>query len=631
MQHGGGRRRHPGGVGAGPGVGDFLFEHGGHQIRHGPHALADLRAAAQAAAETDQHVVALVGLNPRRALHVALAQHRPGFHGRVHLVAGAVEEAGVDEGHPRAGGGDAGLEVDAGAPLLVHDAHLQGVARQLQEVFDTAEQLVGEGHFERAVHLRLDDVDAAAARVAAALEVMQGDQAGHHPVENAFGDLAAFAVENRRVAHQVTDVAHEQQRTAVQGQVAAVGAAVLTVRVEAAGDALAALVQLLAQVALHQAQPVAVDQHLVVGIDRGDRVFAIENGRQRRFHQQILDPGGIGLADRAARVDLDLHMQAIVLQQDGAGLRRLALVAEEFFRLAQAAVRAIGQSDLQLAGDHPVTDGVGMRTAGQRRGLVEEGPGEGDHLGPAHLVIAGALLRPALFADRVGAVERVIQRAPARIGGVQRVARIHHRHHQLRAGLAADLAVDLGGAGLHAGRWRQQVADGFEEGAVGRHIRHRPRVGAVPGVQFALQTIALGQQRTVVRRQLVDQGVEAGPEGLAGEPGARQHFFIDETLQVGGHLQALAVHAIGHLRFSNSVLPCPAATAAGVRLCSVLCVQARAATPALATWASCSALTPDTPTAPITWPSTISGTPPSREVSSGADRKALRPPLTMSS
>ena len=109
------------------------------------------------------------------------------------------------------GGGDAGLEVDTGAALLVHDAHFQGMPRQLEQVFDAAEQLVGEGHFGRAVHLRLDDVDAASARVTATLQVVQGAQAGHHAIENALGDLIAFAVEDRRVAHQVADVAHEQQ------------------------------------------------------------------------------------------------------------------------------------------------------------------------------------------------------------------------------------------------------------------------------------------------------------------------------------------------------------------------------------------------------------------------------------
>jgi hypothetical protein len=32
-------------------VGDLLLQHGGHQVGHGPHALADLGAAAQAAGQ----------------------------------------------------------------------------------------------------------------------------------------------------------------------------------------------------------------------------------------------------------------------------------------------------------------------------------------------------------------------------------------------------------------------------------------------------------------------------------------------------------------------------------------------------------------------------------------------------
>src|SRR5690606_22924361 len=136
-----------------------------HQIRHGPHALADLRLATQTAIQPDQHVVALVGLNPGSPFHVAFAQYGASFHDAVHLVASAVEESGVDECHTVARRADAGLEVDAGTAFLVHDANLEGVARQADHVFDTTKQLIGEGHFSRAMHLRLDDVDAAGTRV----------------------------------------------------------------------------------------------------------------------------------------------------------------------------------------------------------------------------------------------------------------------------------------------------------------------------------------------------------------------------------------------------------------------------------------------------------------------------------
>ncbi len=70
----------------------------------------------------------------------------------------------------------------------------------------------------------------------------------------------------------------------------------------------------------------------------------------------------------------------------------------------------------------------------------------------------------------------------------------------------------------------------------------------MPGVQFQLQAIALGEQRTVLRREVVDQGIEAGPEGGAVDPAAGQNFVVDEALQVGGDLQAIEGYAFGHVR-----------------------------------------------------------------------------------
>ena len=103
VQRRGGRRRHPGAAGAGLRVADLRLQHRGEAVGRGPHALADLGAAEQAALEADVDVEVLVGLDPGLALHVVLADHRPGLHRGVDLVAGAVEEAGVDERDPFAG------------------------------------------------------------------------------------------------------------------------------------------------------------------------------------------------------------------------------------------------------------------------------------------------------------------------------------------------------------------------------------------------------------------------------------------------------------------------------------------------------------------------------------------------
>ena len=70
---------------------------------------------------------------------------------------------------------------------------------------------------------------------------------------------------------------------------------------------------------------------------------------------------------------------------------------------------------------------------------------------PRSRIVAAALLGAVRLGDGVGAVERVVERAPARIGGVQRIARIHHRHDQLRPGDHGDLGIDIGGGDLKAG------------------------------------------------------------------------------------------------------------------------------------------------------------------------------------
>ena len=95
-------------------------------------------------------VAVLVGEDPRQRPHRGLACHRPGRHRRVDLVAGAVEEAGVDEDDPVPGRVHGGGEVQRGAPLLVHQADLERVRREPEEFLHPAEERDGERHLLRA-------------------------------------------------------------------------------------------------------------------------------------------------------------------------------------------------------------------------------------------------------------------------------------------------------------------------------------------------------------------------------------------------------------------------------------------------------------------------------------------------
>ena len=282
-------------------------------------ALADLGMAGQAVDQADIDIPVLIGLDPGLRLHVVLADHGAGFHRGMDLVAGAVEKAGVDEADPLQRVLDAGLEVDRGAALIVHDADLHGVLGQRQHLLDPGEQVAGQRDLVGAMHLRLDDIDrtgAAVARLRAALEVMYGQKAGDRGVEQPFGNLGAGGVEHRVGEHVVADIAHQQKAAAMQLDVLAVGRDVGPIGIERALERLAALLEIRRQRAVHQAERIAVDQHLVLGINRRDAVLHIENRANRRFHDHIGNAGRIVLADHVAAVDLDLDMHAVVDQQD---------------------------------------------------------------------------------------------------------------------------------------------------------------------------------------------------------------------------------------------------------------------------------------------------------------------------
>jgi hypothetical protein len=169
-----------------------------------------------------------------------------------------------------------------------------------------------------------------------------------------------------------------------------------------------------------------------------------------------------------------------------------------------------------------------------------------DHLGAAHGVVALALFSAAFFADGVCAIQRVIQAAPAGVGGVQCIAGVQDGHHQLGAGLRGQFVVHIGGGGLHLGRLGHQVADLFEKAAVGHHVLDGAGVGLVPGVQLGLQAVTLGQQGDVARGQVGHDGVKALPEGGTVHARAGQHLVFDKAEQGSSHLQAVDGGAVGH-------------------------------------------------------------------------------------
>ena len=183
-----------------------------------------------------------------------------------------------------------------------------------------------------------------------------------------------------------------------------------------------------------------------------------------------------------------------------------------------------------------------MAAGRERHGGIEERLGLGDHLVAARLVVALAAFG-RIVRDRVGAVEGVVERAPARVCRVQCIARIGERHDQLRAADLADFLVDIGGLDLLGRRLRDEIADLLQEGGIGVEVERLALVGTVPVVDLGLQRVAESQQRTVLRPQVPDDGRNPGPERIRRNPRFRGRFLGDEIKQNRGDLQSVGVDA----------------------------------------------------------------------------------------
>ena len=446
VQGGCGRRGHPCGGGTRFRMADFLFQHFRHQIGHRPHAFADLGFAGQAALQAGLDVAGFVSGNPFAGFHVAFAYHRARLHGGVHFVAGAVEEAGIDEDDAVGSRLDARGEVGRGAAFFVHDAHFQGVRRQFGQFFDGGKQFVGKADFFRAVHFGFDDVNAAAAAVFvfAAVQVERGDEGGHHAVQDAFGDFFAFGIQYGGRGHQVADVADEEQRAAGQGEAAAaVGFGVSAVCIQFAGEGFAAFFHFFGQCAVHQAEPVGVYQCFVLSVYGGHGVFAVHDGGKGGFKDDVFYAGRVLAAYRAVFVDEDVDVQAVVQEEERGGGFCLAVVADEEFGRLQAAFAAVFQFGFQTASFYAVGGYVAVAALRQRDALVEEVAGKGDDGVAAFRIVGFACGQIAALVDSVRAVQCVVQAAPAGIGGIEGVAGVVDGDDQLGARLLGHFPIDV--------------------------------------------------------------------------------------------------------------------------------------------------------------------------------------------
>ncbi len=170
MQGGGGGRGHPGAGGARHGMADLGLQHVGHADRAWP--TCPCRSAPCPAGRSSgryphsgprkRSARSSVFISPLRTIGA-------GIHRGMHLVAGAVQEAGIDEDDAVLHGADA---LPSGWTQVRRSSSITPIFMVLrattEHILDAVEQRVGERDFGGAVHLGLDDIDRTLAAVAAA-------------------------------------------------------------------------------------------------------------------------------------------------------------------------------------------------------------------------------------------------------------------------------------------------------------------------------------------------------------------------------------------------------------------------------------------------------------------------------
>ena len=240
------------------------------------------------------------------------------------------------------------------------------------------------------MHLRLYDIDRSGSRITARFQVGQRGGDGHEGVHDAFRDVAAVGQPDGRIGHQMADIAHQHQGARLQAGSAAVRRCVGDVIGEPAGDRTSTLVERLLKRAAHETKPVGVGKHLVLTIDRGNRILAVHDARHGRFGDHVIDPGRVTTPDGAAGIDADQHMQPVVAKHNHVrGLRVTGMAGKG------GGGRKPGATSVTRGGQRTVSDGeagdIAPAALQKREGFIKKRPNAGDHLGAANRVIS----RPA--------------------------------------------------------------------------------------------------------------------------------------------------------------------------------------------------------------------------------------------
>ena len=164
-----------------------------------------------------------------------------------------------------------------------------------------------------------------------------------------------------------------------------------------------------------------------------------------------------------------------------------------------------------------------------------------DDLGPTNRVVARAGFSSVVVGDDVGAIERVIERTPAGVRGVEGVAGVVEWNDELGSSGTRDLVIDVAGGHGDVARSVLEVSDLTKEGEIVGLVVSAP-VGDQVGVDLVLDLVTPGEQRDVAGAHLDEDGLKRCPELVGGDPGVGGQRRFDEVVEGLGDLKGAMLH-----------------------------------------------------------------------------------------
>ena len=216
------------------------------------------------------------------------------------------------------------------------------------------------------------------------------------------------------------------------------------------------------------------------------------------------------LSDRVFAVDVQLDVQPVVPQQHARELAGTFSVADELARFREPRPRSAGERRHKLdafvftARVQGIGGDGGVRAVCERGRLVEEIVRPRDHAFASCGVEPSGLRVVLVSGNDVGAVQRVVEAAPAGVGGIERVAGVVDRDDKLGTRDQRDLVIDVRGLDPEVVAGGEQVADGLQEGPVFGRIDGLCRALCVPRVDLSLEPVSPNEQCAVLRPEFPD-------------------------------------------------------------------------------------------------------------------------------